>query len=87
MEENYFLQQCITYSGLGYDITVSHIFGKECLRMIKRLSRHKDEPVHTAQICNHSKLNNKEYLNGLISFLFADIAKQEESQEYKEKMF
>jgi len=83
MKEQSLFQQLIDYSSLGYDVTLTRLFGKDAIRMAKRYSHKAGQPIICEQIQNHESLINQEFrLNEVLQFLYDDIQEQEVSGNY-----
>lgn len=82
--EGDFFKQLKDYCDLGYDISMTHICGKDAIRMIKRYSYKAEKPLYCEQIVNHEKLENEEYLQNVLDFMYNHIQQQEEKCNYYE---
>jgi hypothetical protein len=83
METEKLFQQLIDYSELGYDVTLTSLFGKEAIKMVKRYSYTAKQPLVCEQIQDHKSLLIDDFrLHQILQFLYDDIQEQEESGEY-----
>lgn len=85
MEERF--KKLIEYSALGYDITLTSLFSKDAIRMVKRYSYKSEKSLCCEQIADHEQLlyDEDRFLN-TIRFLYKDIQNQEESGIYHEPL-
>lgn len=77
-----FLETCISYSCLGYDITLTSIYYKQGIRMVKRYSHTAERPLTCEQVFDHEKLKDPEQLYKITQFLYEDIIEQEKTGKY-----
>jgi len=75
MEKTYF-EWCCDYSDLGYDISLTSLYGKEAIRMVKRYSHKREGEIVCEQICCHENLKDLVRLHEIIQFLYEDIQRQ-----------
>ncbi len=81
--ENY-LDYCISYASLGYDVTLTTLYGKEAIRMVKVYSYKAERKLTCEQIIEHDNLKDPENLHRILDFMYNDIQRQEETKEYYE---
>lgn len=81
-----FLETCKSYSALGYDITLTFMYGKEAIRMIKRYSHPAKRHLICEQIYSHDKLNDDWEVHKITKFLYDDIQKQENGTIYRKSI-
>lgn len=79
-----FLDTCKSYSALGYDITLTFMYGKEAIRMVKRYSHPAKRHLICEQIYEHDKLNDEWEIHKITKFLYDDIQKQEAEGIYRQ---
>ena len=84
--ENRF-KKLIEYSELGYDVTLTNLYGKKAIRMVKVYSYKAEKPICCEQIADHQELLQDEnrFLNTM-KFLYENIQKQEETGIYYEPL-
>lgn len=83
MKEQSLFQQLIDYSSLGYDVTLTRLFGKDAIRMVKRWSHKAQQPLVCEQIQDHKSLVEQDFrLNEVLQFLYDNIQEQEVSGNY-----
>ena len=78
-----FLTACKSYSALGYDISLTSLFGKEAIRMVKRYSKPAERHLICEQIYSHDKLIDEWEVHKITQFLYDDIQKQEAEGIYR----
>jgi hypothetical protein len=78
-----FLTTCKSYSALGYDISLTSLFGKEAIRMVKRYSKTAERHLVCEQIYSHDKLTDEWEVHKITQFLYDDIQKQEAEGIYR----
>jgi hypothetical protein len=82
MENNLF-KSIIDYCLLGYDITLTNLYGKEAIRMVKRYSYIAERPLICEQIQGHDiLLKDENRFDEVLNFLYNDIQLQEETKNY-----
>ena len=80
------LQMLIEYASLGYDFSLTNIYGKEAVQMIKRYSYKKEGPVKCLQMYEHEKIKNETEFSRILQFLYDDIQEQEKTGKYYEDL-
>ena len=81
-----YLDQCITYASLGYEVSLVHIYGKQAIMMVKRYSHPAEGPVHCQQIIDHSRMYDNDRVHDILQLLYDDIQEQENTGKYREIM-
>jgi hypothetical protein len=71
------------YAALGYEVTLTLLYGKEAIRMVKIYSHKAKAPVVCEQIQEHDiLLKDESRFNEVLNFLYNDIQLQEETKNY-----
>lgn len=77
---NDYLKLCINYCELGYDISLTSVYGKEAIKMVKRYSHPAGDRLESIQIINHERLlDDKYYSSNVIRFLYEQIEEREDN--------
>jgi len=74
-----------SYSGLGYDISLTNVYGKEGVKMFKRFSYIRKAPVVCIQVVEHDELDDLEKFNDIIDWMYRNIEEQEKTGRYQEE--
>lgn len=69
------------YSALGYDVSLTNIFGKDAVKMVKRYSYVRKDSILCEQIIDHDNLT-EERLQHVCDFMYRDIQNQEATGKY-----
>lgn len=72
-----------SYSSLGYDISLTTLYGKDAIRMVKRHSHKRGSSIVCTQVSEHDKLDDLERFNDTVDWMYNDIQNQEETEEYQ----
>jgi hypothetical protein len=78
------LEQLTFYCNLGYDITLTQLYGKDAIRMVKRYSHIAEKEVICEQIIEHDALRDEHYLNKVLTFMYENIEQQEKTKTFYE---
>lgn len=80
-------EKLIEYSSLGYDITLTNLFGKDAIRMVKRYSHKAEKALYCEQVADHEQLlYDEDRFLDTIRFLYKNIQEQEETEIYYEPL-
>lgn len=79
-----YLDAIISYAGLGYEITLITLYGKDAIRMRKAYSYKAERPLICEQVIHHEDLKNPEQRHKIFEFLYNDIQEQEKTGKYYE---
>jgi hypothetical protein len=80
------LQQIIDYANLGYEISFTHIFGKDAVLMRKRYSYRAHQALVCEQVFDHEHIKDKEIFANLLNWMYNDIKDQEDKGVYRERL-
>ena len=81
-----YLNDVISYAGLGYSISLINLYGKEAIRMEKEYSYKHKTNIISEQILEWSRLKDKNRRNHIFDFLYNDIKEQEETGKLYKKL-
>lgn len=79
-----FLDYCIHYACLGYDVTLTSIYCKDGIRMVKRYSHPAERSLTCIQICDHESLKSIDKVHDILDYMYNNIQEQEQTGKYYE---
>lgn len=74
-----FLKIMLEYQSLGYEITLTNVYGKDAIRMTKIYSHLSETPLDCLQVINLDILQDDIKLHDLTNFMYQEIRDKEES--------
>lgn len=80
------LQQILDYASLGYEVSFTHIFGKDAVLMRKQYSYRAHQALVCEQMFDHGDARDKHRLFLVLEFMYKDIQNQEETGNYSEQL-
>lgn len=82
-----FLENIKHYSELGYDITLTSIYGKDAVRMVKRYSVPAERALICEQIVDHDEIGDNDYTFDFFNYMYENIQNQEQTKKYYESNY
>ena len=70
------------YACLGYDVSLTNIYGKDAIRMVKRYSYPAQRSLSCVQIQEHENLKDLDRLHDVLSYMYNNIEEQEKTENY-----